>query len=581
MDPHHDDGNEPEPDLSTFPSSLQGKRILLCTESFGPVNGVSRTTLMLVNHLRANGAIVAVVAPQNHVGNNTFLHCRNGKQPESPNNSLSQQPEQDLKVVRMQGYPLPYNPELSIVYPVRLSQLYARTFGPDVQPDLIYLASPASLGFQVMLQLRQQPANLQVPIIANFQTDLSGYCEILFPPPLSDLAVWTFGTVQGWLFAHKSVRTVFYPSAFVRRYLERTLETSALGRTNGVKPGVTVTDKLELLQRGVDTVLFHPNKRSGSLRRELAPGGEIVLICVARLAPEKGFGFLAQVVQRLDEMQRSDGISYKMYIVGGNKSPGVEEEIRGLFASQHRQVVDGKAVQSNNDYGRVKFAGFLMGEELATAYASADIFLHCSITETFGLVVLESMASGVPVIARDEGGPSDIVRHGDSGYLVPPDELDLFVERVVALAKDGELRSRLSLGARKQAEEMGWNRVNNKVACRMAKVIQERENDCEMRRTYEEEESSLLAEADGKADLESGPLESRDVILPSAIATRVRPAQLNGWKPWIALNDAIQARLVDARLMGGMVAISATWVAVGGYLAFIKLNQWLRKSFGR
>ncbi|KAK4208848.1 glycosyltransferase [Rhypophila decipiens] len=571
MDPHHDDGNEPEPDLSTFPSSLRGKRILLCTESFGPVNGVSRTTLMLVNHLRANGAIVAVVAPQNHVGNNTFLHCRNGKQPESPNNSLSQQPEQDLKVVRMQGYPLPYNPELSIVYPVRLSQLYARTFGPDVQPDLIYLASPASLGFQVMLQLRQQPANLQIPIIANFQTDLSGYCEILFPPPLSDLAVWTFGTVQGWLFAHKSVRTVFYPSAFVRRYLERTLETSALGRTsiNGVEPGVTGTDKLELLQRGVDTVLFHPHKRSESLRRELAPDGEIVLICVARLAPEKGFGFLAQVIQRLDKMQRSDRIRYKMYIVGGNKSPGVEEEIRGLFASQ------------SNDDGRVKFAGFLMGEELATAYASADIFLHCSITETFGLVVLESMASGVPVIARDEGGPSDIVRHSDSGYLVPPDELDLFVERVVSLAKDGELRSRLSLGARKQAEEMGWDRVNNRVAWRMANVIQERADDCEIRRTHEEEESSLLAEADGKADLESGPLESRDGMLPSAIATRVRPGQLNGWKPWIALNDAIQARLVDARLMGGMFAISATWVAVGGYLAFIKLSQWLKKSCSR
>ncbi|KAM7189807.1 glycosyltransferase [Rhypophila sp. PSN 637] len=526
MDPHHDDGNEPEPDLSTFPSSLQGKRILLCTESFGPVNGVSRTTLMLVNHLRAKGAIVAVVAPQNHIGNNTFLPCSNGKQ---PNNSLPQQPEPDLKVVRIQGYPLPYNPELSIVYPVRLSQLYARTFGPDVQPDLIYLASPASLGFQVMLQLRQQPANLQIPIIANFQTDLSGYCEILFPPPLSDLAVWTFGTVQGWLFAHRSVRTLFYPSAFVRRYLERTLGASSLRDSNNGQ------DKLMLLQRGVDTRLFHPKKRSNSLRRELAPDGEVILICVARLAPEKGFGFLAEVVKRLDGLPRSGGIRYKMYIVGGNKSPELEEEIRGLFGPE--------------PYGRVQFAGFLMGEELATAYACADIFLHCSITETFGLVVLESMASGVPVIARDEGGPSDVVRHGESGYLVPPDELDLFVDRVVSLARDGELRHRLSLGARKQAEEMGWDRVNNKVAWRMAKT---------------------------------GPLiESRDRLHANAMATKVRPGQLNGWKPWIALNDAIQARLVDARLMGGMVAISATWVAVGGYLAFIKLNQWLKKSFSR
>jgi glycosyltransferase involved in cell wall biosynthesis len=72
-------------------------------------------------------------------------------------------------------------------------------------------------------------------------------------------------------------------------------------------------------------------------------------------------------------------------------------------------------------------------------YTSADIFLHCSITETFGLVVLEAMASSVPVIARDEGGPSDTVDHGRTGYLVPPNDLEGFVRRVLQLGRDTDL----------------------------------------------------------------------------------------------------------------------------------------------
>lgn len=241
-----------------FPQSLRGRRILLCTESFGPVNGVSRTTLMLVNHLRANGVDVAVVAPDNHTRKNTFVP----RQPSTADTTTPQNMD-----VRIQGYPLPYNPELSIVYPVRLSTLYRRTFDGDT-PDLIYLASPASLGFQVMLQLRQQPLENQVPIICNFQTDLAGYCSILFPPPFSNLAVLAFSQVQNFLFNHPTVKTVFYPSRFIRRYLD--------------KEGIH-GDKLEMLQRGVDTELFHPHRQSEVLRKRLAPNDEIILVELQRI----------------------------------------------------------------------------------------------------------------------------------------------------------------------------------------------------------------------------------------------------------------------------------------------------------
>jgi len=410
-----------------FPEALRGKRILLATESFGPINGVSRTTLNLVEYLRGKGVNVAVVAPEISVSTGPRV--------------TSTIDDNGQIEVRLQGYPLPYNPELSVVYPVRLSALYARTF--KSRPDLIYLASPASLGFQILFQLRQQQRSSRVPVLLNFQTDLSGYCEILFPSPLDAWAVWVFRSVQGYLFRHPSVRTVFYPSLFVRRYLE--------------KAGIQ-SDKMMNLRRGVDAEMFHPSKRSEEMRKRLAPNKELILVCVARLAPEKGFEFLAEVARQLDERR----FPFKLVIVGGNRNPQVEDDVRNIF---------GKL----NDEGKVHFTGFLKGEELARAYACGDVFVHCSITETFGLVVLESMAAGVPVVARDEGGPSEIVSHGKSGYLVPPSDVEGFVEKVMRLGRDSELRMRMSIESRKMAEEATWEKINNRVAWKLAEALETQE----------------------------------------------------------------------------------------------------------
>jgi glycosyltransferase involved in cell wall biosynthesis len=409
-----------------FPEVLRGKKVLLATESFGPVNGVSRTTLNLVTYLRSQGVVVAVVAPEISTGSDSTTVSTTGT------NEIE---------VRLQGYPLPYNPELSVVYPVRLSALYARTF--QAPPDLIYLASPASLGFQILLQLRQQPR--PVPVLLNFQTDLSGYCEILFPSPLDDWAVWVFRSVQGYLFRHPSVRTVFYPSLFVRRYLEK-------AKVQG--------DKMMNLRRGVNCEVFNPSKRTEELRKRLAPNGEIILVCVSRLAPEKGFEFLSQVAKTLN----ARGFPFKLLIVGGNKNPQVEQDIHDYFGDL-------------NDEQKVEFTGFLKGEDLARAYAVADLFLHCSITETFGLVVLESMASGVPVVARDEGGPSEIVADGQSGYLVAPHDLETFVEKVLKLGNDSNLREKMAIESRRMAEEATWEKINNRVAWKLAEALQDRQPD--------------------------------------------------------------------------------------------------------
>ncbi|KIX99461.1 uncharacterized protein Z520_05037 [Fonsecaea multimorphosa CBS 102226] len=398
-----------------FPSYLKGKRVLLATESLGPVNGVSRTTLMLIEYLRKNGVQLAIVAP----------HSRQSR--------LKPTSGANLTEFRLPGYELPYNPDLTVVYPFQLDDVYRHTF----KPDIVYLASPASTGFQMLFQIRQ----LQDPpvVLLNFQTDLSAYSEILFPGPVARFSVWLLGVVQGFLFNHRTVHTIFYPSSGVRRYLEKAGAPS---------------NKMVRLGRGVDTSLFDPSQRDEAYRKELAPNGEIILVCVCRLAPEKGFEFLAQVAMRLAQ----EGFPFKLLIVGGNMSSEVEDQVHRLFDPVAEHVI---------------FTGFRTGVDLARAYATGDIFLHCSITETFGLVVLEAMASGLPVIARDEGGPSDIVQDQETGYLVPPHDLEQYITLIKRLSMDNNLRANMAVAARKYTCDVTWEKINRRVAWHMTDGLQQ------------------------------------------------------------------------------------------------------------
>jgi len=178
-------------------------------------------------------------------------------------------------------------------------------------------------------------------------------------------------------------------------------------------------ERVHVWGRGVDTVRFDPARRSVRLRRELAPGGEVIAGYVGRLAGEKRLDLLSDVASL-------PGI--RLVIVGAG--PGEMAARRALPSAA--------------------FLGQRQGDELARVYASLDVFVHSGPHETFGNTLQEAAASGLPVVAPAAGGPLDLVEDGVTGFLVAPGDAAALARAVSALAASPELRA-LQGGAARQA----------------------------------------------------------------------------------------------------------------------------------
>jgi glycosyltransferase involved in cell wall biosynthesis len=399
-----------------LPAKLSGKKILVTSESLGPINGVTRATQYLLDFLIERNVRLAAVAPEY------------GKQDVSPL-------RKKIPVVRLPGMPLIYNPDLVLPYPFSVKKIYRRTF----TPDLIYMASPAALGLQFWLQAKDSG----IPIIANFQTDLAAYAGRMLPLPFRTPGAWFVNTLQKEAFVQDCFKYILCPSSASRDYL-LSLKIPA--------------KKLRLVGRGVDCHFFDYRKRSAELRAKLAPNNELLLLCVSRVSLEKGFDFLAEAYRRLTKKLDALNLPRKVRLIvtGGNSNHTIERNIHGYFSKPHLDVV---------------FTGAKTGEPLAQIFASADIFVYPSVTETFGQVIQEAMASGLPVVARREGGPADIVQPGVTGYLPDPDDVDTFVENTLTLIQDEALRQKMSRAARHYAENRSWDAINHEIAELMATCL--------------------------------------------------------------------------------------------------------------
>jgi glycosyltransferase involved in cell wall biosynthesis len=275
------------------------------------------------------------------------------------------------------------------------------------KPDIVHSATEFMIG-----RLGQiAAARAGVVRLSSYHTDFSRYTEAYGLP-------WLRGPVSHYIARfHKRSARVFTPSEPAREDLR------ALG----------VAD-VEVWGRGVDINAFSPARRSRPLRAAYGVDNSVVFLHVGRLAAEKGVERIVRAFERAKQLLPAGAV--RLIIAGAGPE---EAALRRLTGPE------------------VLFLGVLDRERaLPRLYASADAFLFSSLTETLGLVVLEAMASGLPVIAPPAGGVADHLRHDVNGIAVPPTDVDSMATEIVALTLDVSRRRRLAEGARSTALALDW-----------------------------------------------------------------------------------------------------------------------------
>lgn len=360
-------------------------RIAIFTGNYNHIrDGVSLTLNRLVEYLERQGVPVMVFGP------------------------TVDEPALDHKgeLVPVPSIPMPGRPEyrVSIGFPESV-QKQLREF----KPTLIHIATPDLLGFRAMRYA--QSNNIQ--IVASYHTHFTSYLKY-YNLEMLEVLGWKY---LAWFYSQ--CKHVYVPSPSMADELNK----------RGIDRGIRIW------ARGVNTELFHPDKRSDEWRALTgAAEGNRVVTFVSRLVWEKDLQTYVDTVKKLN----GTNTNIKALIVGDGPA---KKELQQMLPQAH-------------------FTGFITGEELATAYASSDIFLFPSVTETFGNVTLEAMSSGLPCIVADATGSKSLVESGVNGYLVPPRNTGKFARCVQEVAENDELCKKMGEIARQKALAYSWNNVN-------------------------------------------------------------------------------------------------------------------------
>jgi glycosyltransferase involved in cell wall biosynthesis len=301
--------------------------------------------------------------------------------------------------------PIPFRPEyrLGLGLTSSMRRRLAR-----FDPDVMHIATPDLLGRQALAFARGR----KLPVVASYHTRYEAYLKDYGLAFLED-------AVGNWIRRfYAAFDEVYVPSASMAGHLRE----------------AGFADNIRLWPRGVDTDRFHPGKRDHRWREALgADAATPMIVYVGRLVREKRLDTLIGALSRLAR----SGAPHRAVIVGdGPDRAALERALPGAV-----------------------FTGFLTGESLATAYASADIFLFPSDTESFGSVTLEAMASGLPAVAADATGSRCLVDHGLTGFLAAPGDGAAFAAALARLAADPALRASMGAAARERSLAFSWDRA--------------------------------------------------------------------------------------------------------------------------
>lgn len=321
---------------------------------------------------------------------------------ESPRFSVTQRLA--CRQVRLPGVPIPGYPQLRLGLPAggRL-----RTLWRISRPDVVHVATEGPLGASAIAAARR----LGIPVTSSFHTNFDQYTR--------DYRVgWLHGAVASWL----------------RRVHNRTLLTFVPTRALAAELEASGYRNVRLLSRGVDTRLFSPAQRDPALRESWGAGPDApVVVHVGRLAAEKNYPLLFRAFDAV----RSVEPRARLVLVG-------DGPLLASFQARRPDAV---------------FTGFYTGANLARHYASGDIYLHASVTETFGNVITEALGSGLAVSAFDHAAAHEFIRHGASGLVAPLGDESAFIANALALARDPALRRTVAAAGRLTAANLSWDRV--------------------------------------------------------------------------------------------------------------------------
>ncbi len=305
------------------------------------------------------------------------------------------------EVISVPSLPLPARPEYRLA--LGMAGFVKRQL-LDFKPDIIHIAVPDLLG-HAALALAQRNG---IPAVATYHTRYETYLK----------HYWYLAPLEGML--KRILRRFYGACAEVYVPSDSTRETLL---ADGL------IDNFEPWPRGVDTARFSPDRRSSPWRARHGIGeDELVILHVSRLVREKRLDTLTAALSKLD-------FPHRVVIVGDGPDRGMAEE----------ELPD------------AIFAGFLTGDELATAYASSDIFVFPSDSESFGNVTLEAMASGLPCVCADATGSRSLVVAGETGLLADASDALGFADNISLLARDAALRQRMGQAARARALTFSWD----------------------------------------------------------------------------------------------------------------------------
>jgi len=312
------------------------------------------------------------------------------------------------RVERVPGTKLPFYRDLAVAKPGGRLGAALEEFGPDV----VHLAAPAVLGMMAVREARR----MRIPIVAVYQTDYAGFARRYRARGVGPI-VWRF---LRELHAHADL-TLAPSTSAVWQLQHRGIE------------------RVALWGRGVDLDRFNPRHRNELLHRRLAPQGEVLVGYVGRLAREKRVELLAHAQQ-----------------------PGATLVVVGDGPDRRRLA---------RKLSDVVFLGWQSGSELSQAIATLDVFVHTGADETFCQGVQEALAAGVPVVAPARGGPLDLVRHRDNGYLYPPEDTHQLRGAVSWLVERAPLRQRMSVSARRSVAGRGWDVLGDQLIAHYQHVL--------------------------------------------------------------------------------------------------------------